>query len=200
MILAPPEPYVRPPGIGASMVGTIAMANPYGDPVELWEELTGLRPPFAGSLDTRIGSALEPVIAQEWVALHGNGRTLEKGETVRHPEHDWAYATPDYTILEAGEARGLVEIKSCRYVSKPGGPHDLRPAYKLQLRWQLACRGLPRGEVFIHYMAAPKDQRFERIEVERDREIEAGLVELCRLFWRHVETKTPLPEQFHRAA
>lgn len=205
-----PAVYEPHPGIGASKVGVILGASPYCTPAELRDELIGLRPEFTGNLDSDIGNALEPVIARHGARRYG--WILGREKSKQHPEFPWAWASPDYLIL--GENPGVLEVKNKRFNAKPGGPHDLRPCFRFQVRWQLACRDMERGFALIHYMAeGNEEKRFECLEVKRDREIEEGMIAVVGLFHANVEEcrallaagakpedLPPLPECFNRKA
>jgi predicted phage-related endonuclease len=173
------------------MLGTLMGANPWKSRDELAAEVLGLTPEFTGNFDTRMGDAAEPVIANEWATR--NNIPLVKGATIRHPEYDWAFATPDFLIIDPTvpgyppRITRILEIKNVRWRKKPGDAKDLRGSYIFQTRWQMACLGVEFGTVFIHYMAAPRDDQFEEINIVRDMSIEREMFRVAEHFWSEIK-------------
>ncbi len=98
-------------GLGASELPAILGLDPYRTEHEVWEEKTGLRPPFAGNARTRWGHRLEQAGITEW--LSANGGASHSGNTQPYRDHRWPHlwATPDGMGIPEPGTRVGIEVK-----------------------------------------------------------------------------------------
>lgn len=196
MSLTAAQHAMRMTGIGASEIGTVAGLVPYARPIDVWLVKRGLREPFEGNQATRMGTALEPVIANIYAAEYlGPGeRVVQPSEawpdavdgTLRHPDHPWVLASPDRAVMVGGKVVRLVEIKTAgpRTAYLWGDAHDAVPnGYRAQVEWQMAVTGVPVVDLVV--LLAGEEVRAYRIE--RDPELWEYLLSIGRDFWRRVQ-------------
>lgn len=175
----------RATGIGASEIAAILGLSPWTTPLDIYLRKAGLvEESGEGNQYTKWGLMLEPVIAQAYteetgIELIGDGR-----ETFTHPEYDFALCTPDRI---AADRSRVVEIKTTRFTSndrlaeKWGEPGtDQIPEYYLtQVAWQMAVLDIDVADLAV--LIGGSD--FRIYTVNRDRELEATLLDVARRFW-----------------
>jgi putative phage-type endonuclease len=118
---------------------------PYGSPFSVYRDKQG----FKQDVQTEAmehGLGLEEYIAHWWARK--NGKEIRKSEFMRHPDHAWAAATPDYEIV--GEDAYL-ECKNVSYwVGRdfgPAGSDELPDWFVTQGQWQMGIGAKSK----IHY-------------------------------------------------
>lgn len=136
----------RNSGVGSSDVGAILGVNPYRTGVDVWLEKRGLVPSFTGNEATKWGAVLEPIVAAEW-ARRRPGVRFERPGLVRHPQHAWAFCTPDRIAVMPDGTRMLVECKTAGLRQAPRWANDVPPEYLAQWTWQAWLCALPAGDV-----------------------------------------------------
>lgn len=178
---------IRATGIGASEIGVIAGLSKFSTPHELWARKCGLLPPVEETMPMRVGNALESAIGNLY--SQETGAVLLPADTTRHPEHAFVLATPDRWI--EGQ-RKLVEIKTVgwRMAYDWGqGADEIPDYYRAQIAWQMLACDVDRCDV----AALIGGTDFRIYQFNRDRELEAALLNIGREFWGHVERMEPLP-------
>ena len=116
--------------------------SPYKCEADLADEKAGAEQPEP-SLRMRIGSAVQGLIGEEYSRRTGRRVQAVHG-MVRHPDVEWAAASPDFRVV--GDKR-LVEAKrsASRTRFADGVPQDI----EAQVAWQLGCAGLPVADVAV---------------------------------------------------
>lgn len=198
-MLTPAQQEIRRRGLGSSDVGAVAGLSPYAGPLDVYIVKRGLAEvPETDAM--RIGTALEPVIADLYAREHE-----APGEAVKtpaemwgpralhgilvHPTEPWALASPDRVVSAADQRHTparLVEIKSVAWRSAHhwGEAHDDVPAwYRAQVAWQMAVTGV--GVCDLVALIGGAELRVYRIE--HDPDLAAMLFDVGRAFWRRVE-------------
>lgn len=132
----------------------------------------------------RIGSAIEPLILEEYEAATGS-RAVRYRAMVRHPQFEWAAASPD--ARRVGERR-LVELKwtTSRTRFADGLPRDV----EAQVAWQLGCTGYPVADVAV----LTPDGLLPLFEVEADPAVFADLIDVAADFRRRLAEGGPFAE------
>ena len=90
--------------LGASDVASALGHNPYKSKAQLAGEIWEMVPPFQGTLATRVGEHMEPLVLHEVnrSCLEGGSPFVNHGETVVHSEIPWLICHPDgYRIQNA---------------------------------------------------------------------------------------------------
>lgn len=189
MTLSAEQMAVRATGIGASDIGAVAGLSPYASPMDVWLVKRGLAEVPQTDAMAR-GHQLEPAVASMYEAEHlAPGEALRHpAGTLRHPRYPWALATPDRLVVDplADATVRLVEIKAVGWRSARywGAEHDeVPPWYRAQIAWQMAVTGVEACDLAA--FIGGEELRVYRIE--RDREMEAALLQIGRDFWRCVE-------------
>lgn len=135
--------------ISASKISAIVGLNPWQSAFSLWHEMKGNVPrPAAGDVQKR-GHYLEPAICAWFVDQHDTWTTDRIATTWRHPEHQWATASPDarITCSDIPEIRFL-EAKSSG-TTDDWTPTDIPPGYRAQVMWQLFVTGARTAHVAV---------------------------------------------------
>jgi putative phage-type endonuclease len=127
--------------ITSTDIPVILGLSPYKSEATLAREKLGIVEPTEQTLVMRVGLALEPVIQEEYERRTGV-KLRRFHAMVRHPEIEWAAASPDW---RRQGARYLVEGKysTARRWDGSGLPQDV----EAQVRWALGCSGYPVAEV-----------------------------------------------------
>lgn len=202
----------RRKGITGTDVAAILGLNPWKKPIDVQMDKLGKSQAIPTNARMLIGQHLEPTMREDYAERHGV-YVAEPG-TVTHSEHDWARGTPDgiaypknnqrasHRLTDAGrvvhyteelEAIEGVEFKvvgerSARFWGEPGT--DEVPAYvHVQCDWYMFITGIDRWRV-----VAKMDLEDYEYVIERDKKLEATMVEQAREFWeRHVLAEEPIP-------
>ena len=122
--------------ITATDISVLLGINPYRSEQDLADEKRGIAEPFETNIRMRIGTALEPLIADEYT--RATGRKLRRYHgLLTHPTVTWAGASPDFGVI--GERR-LVETKwtGSRARFADGLPQDI----EAQAMWQMFVTGI----------------------------------------------------------
>lgn len=195
--------------LGASDIGAVAGLNPYKTALDVWAEKTGVavQPDDAARARMRTGIVLErPVLEQ----LYGPVQpcALAYPGTLRGAE-PWIAATPDAVATPPGDVwrrdrtpnprAWAVEVKivGLRAAARwDDGGGEVPPEVYCQAQWQLGVLGLPRAHV-----VALLGTELRIVEIARDEDALAGLVDIGRDFWRRsVEGgEMPAPDGSERA-
>lgn len=180
----------RRQGIGASEVGAILGLNRYKTALDVYLDKLGLTPPSEDSEAAEWGHRLEPVIAEKYAARHPEV-SLQESDTVAHPEHSWALATPDRVVL-GGKKRKLVEIKTRedRTAGEFGEPgtDQVPDEVLVQCQWQLFVTGAEEVDVAL----LVNGRRFSIYTIPADPELQQHTFDIVEGFWtRHVLAQVP---------
>lgn len=170
--------------ITSTDIPVILGLSPYKSEATLAREKMGEAQPIEETLVMRVGTALEPVIRDEYERKTGVGLTRYQG-IVMHPQIEWAAASPDW---RRKGARYLVEGKYSTSKRWDGNkpPDDV----EAQVRWALGCTGFPVGDV------ARIDGRELYISdpIEHDSNVFDGLVKIAEDFRRRLREGGPFAE------
>lgn len=177
---------VRRGGIGSSEIAAICGLSEWASPLTVWLSKTG-QGSVSNALPLRIGSQLEPLIADLYTET--TGEALTNPNTVyRSARYDWQLATPDRVRLSDG---GIVECKNAYLSTGWGdeGTDQIPQEYICQVQWQMDAMGVE----FAH-VAAITGRRFGIYVVTRDDDLCDALREAAERFWTdHVLTGTQPP-------
>lgn len=180
-------------GIGASDVGAILGFSKWRDHLEVWAEKTGRAPSRDSTLRMRLGTALEPFIAEEFERATAL-RLVDPGATAvyQHPEVSYFRCTPDRLVL--GPDSIPVELKSVHPFQADDWEAPWAPLeYQAQLQFQMLILGAKRG-----YLAGMTDEEILVRPFERNQRFVGQMVERLHEFWRWVERDEEPPADWNR--
>ncbi len=170
----------RQSGIGGSDIGAILGVSPFKSPVDVYLAKTAPNPEEEKNELFYWGHALEAPIADRF-ALDHRIQVIRPQEIARHPEHEWMVANLDGII--PGDPAGVLEIKT---VSAFGGrdwgvegSDDVPLAYVAQVAWYMAVMDFPYAKIAALFGG----NDYREFHVDRDRDLEAILIEKGREFW-----------------
>ena len=168
---------MRRTGVTASELPVITGNRP--GLVELWAYKAGLiereDPDPATQELFDIGHALEPVIADLYTGKTGR-RVKRVTQMLRHPRHDWLFASLDRVSAEAGE-RIIVELKWAPHRRWDAGDETVPADVQDQVQAQMLVSGYPMAHV-----AVLMGGRLDWHEVPADPEYQAALLTLAERF------------------
>lgn len=176
----------RERGIGASQAAAALGMSEWQSRIGLWAEKLKLVPPQPESLPMRIGSALEPLIAQLYTEQTGV-KVRRVNHLRQHPVHDFMLASID---RRAG--RRLVELKYSHRGAGYGEPgtDEVPNEVLVQVLHQMAVMDVDEADVAV-VVGGARDVRI--YPVRRDPGTEAAIVEREAEFWDHVLSRTEPP-------
>lgn len=190
--LSEKQQQLRQQGIGASEVFDVVNGG-----IVTYARKVGEADPFEGSSLTEFGHRVERVIGEAWAERHPGVRIYTPG-TLRHPQHDWALASPDRVVAPVGQGRparetwrSLLEIKTVFFSgSEYGeGADEVPEKHLLQVQWQLEVVGIEEAT-----LVALVNGDYREYPIRRDREMGDMLLEVVGRFWReHVLARVPPP-------
>ena len=181
---------VRKSGIGSSDAAAALGLNPYQSALELWLLKTGQDQdlpkddPNDDSSPMYWGSMLEHIVAAHYTKRTGR-RVRKVNAVLQHPEHPWMLANLDREVVGSDE----VQILECKTAGINGAKlwKDGVPEYvQLQVMHQLAVTGKRAADVAV--LLGGQELQIHRIE--RDEAMISQLIQLERLFWDCVESRT----------
>lgn len=176
----------RGPGLGASMAGACLGVSPYLSPIGAWLDLKGRERKPAGE-PAEWGNILEPVVRGYFGARHGVTIHVPTA-SLYHPEHDWLRATPDGTF----DPDDLLQVKtvdarlSWHWGLNPR-ERSAPPHYRVQAVVEMAVTGRSRNT----FAVLCGGNTYWEVVIERDRELEAAVVERLAAFWSSLQADEP---------
>lgn len=200
MGLSPAQLEQRKKLITASDAAAILGLSPWRSAIDVWNEKVGEGSSFSGNFRTRRGHAIEPLLL-EWLAEQIAPLVVRPAgdTTLTHPILSWLGATPDALVFEnEGDERpiALGEAKSTGLIDHwrdEDGEPKVPDYYHPQVVVQMAVVGVPRTYV-VAEMIDPRESEPWLIEVERDAELEAIVLEELDGFRRkYIDTGRPPP-------
>lgn len=173
--------------IGGSDAGAVVGLDSYKSPYSLWAEKTGRVPEFAGNITTRVGSYLEPLVADMFMEQTGK-KVRNKNAMLVNDKYPFACADLDRVVC--GE-KALLEIKTTN--SFPA-MRKVRGGEFPDRWWCQVSHYMAVSELEKAYLAVLVNCReYYMFELERDDSEIGALMDAEREFWERVKTDTPPP-------
>lgn len=173
----------RRTGIGSSDVAAILGLDPFRTPIDVW--LSKTHPEYVDeqaekSLAVRLGTKLEPLVAELYAEATGRSLDYREGWIFRHPKFPELICTPDR--LAKGERR-VIEIKAEIYKDCFGdaGTDQVPDNYLAQVAHQLSVLDFNAADVALLHLPP----RLGIYPVARDQELEQTIIDRCREFWHN---------------
>lgn len=191
---------LRSQGIGASEIAAVVGLDPY-DPhaLKLYQRKVG-GDSFAGNRVTAWGNRLEPVIRE--VTAEQTGLVILPSQTLQHPKHKIAIATPDGLVYDNGNRLvGVHQIKTTSNREEWGEPGtDEVPERTIaQVTWELlvvrGVTGVDVSHAYVTPLFLGEDFRRSKLPVyivKWDAEFAGSLLASATAFWeKHVAPRIP---------
>ncbi len=176
----------RRDGIGSSDAPVVLGESPYRSALELWAIKTGMVPEPDPDADTarlfRIGHLMEPVLRQLYADATGR-RVTRVNRMLRHPSLPWMLAS-----LDGRSGRRLVECKWTNSRRWSATTDPVPGDVMAQVQHALAVSGLDVADV-----AVLRGSDFRVVEIPRDDEVIAAIIDEERRFWECVERRERPP-------
>lgn len=158
------EPWLaaRADALGGSDIAAVMGLSPFESRFSLWHRKAGRLGPVPQNDEMYWGTALEPVIRDEFARRHPE-LTVEPTGTWRNQERPWQIGAPDGLI-----GADLLEVKTARYDDDWGEPGtDAVPVYyRAQVLWYLDCLGARRCHIAV--LITGSDYREYCVEFDDD--------------------------------
>jgi putative phage-type endonuclease len=196
--LSPEQIEQRKRLITASDAAAILGLNPWRSPLDVWaSKVHEDAKPIRQNFKMRRGHAVEPLLL-EWLGeQRAPLRVVPAGDkTLTHPLLTWLGATPDGLVYDGDALKANAEAKSSGAVEHwqdEAGDPQIPDYYHPQVVVQMAVTNAPSTLVVAEILTdrGPESEPWI-IEVERDRELEAIVLEELDDFRRkYIETRTP---------
>jgi putative phage-type endonuclease len=186
------EPWLqwRKTGIGGSESGSVMGVNPYCDAYELWQRKLGLLPEVQVNDAMQRGHDLEPVARQ--IFEIETGIKMPPACYEQLGTYSFLHASLDGISIDE---RLILEIKCPGLKTHSEAlSGKIRPYYYSQIQHNLVTTG---AELCYYFSYTDVDdvEPWKIIEVTRDEEYIARLIEREKRFWNCVLTETP-PDEF----
>lgn len=196
-------------GIGGSDVAAICGLSPFKKPIDVFVEKTA-EGDVADEEPTdaqRFGALLEPIVADEYQRRHADKTVIGPFDTCVHPSRPWHLFSLDRVVIPPG-GRTLVDlpltsppppelIDRVLEIKTAGlgtfrsfgddGSDDLPEHVICQVVWYLSGVDVNNADV----AALLNTSDYREFHVERDRELEAYLLEEAEAFWFKVQANEP---------
>lgn len=172
-------------GVGGSDAAAVLGLSPYATPLTVWLEKTGQVIPEDISDKPAVywGTALEPIIAEEFVRHHQTWRVRRKNALLRSREHPFMQASLDREVTDERGRKGVLEIKTCGAHRKGDWDDGIPDYYMPQPIHYLAVTGYE----FYAVAVLIGGQEYREYIYERDQEDVEFVIRREREFWDMVE-------------
>ena len=174
----------------ASKVPAMLGLSPWDSPLSMWLKMAGRAPWDAESQAMRRGTMLENAVLDWWLADNPEAVEVERQPWCQLIDEDWCGATPDMSILGAGDDVEFVDAKTT--TDDEEAWWDGPPAHYLtSSMWQLAMA--PHVQRVHLAVLFGRRLTLRTFTVERDDELCGALIDRAREFYNSLAADTPPP-------
>lgn len=178
----------RKRGIGGSDASVVCGINRYKSPVELWMDKTGQLPYQETGEAAYWGTQLEGIVRAEFTKRTGIEVQIVK-QLLQSVENPFMLANLDGLCRHPDYGNCIFEAKTAT-AYKVGEWDDTIPdEYQLQIQHYTAVTGF--RAAFIAVLIGGNTFKWKL--VERDDELISMLISFEKVFWQHVQARTPPP-------
>ena len=183
----------RSSGVGASEAAAACGLSKYDQTVELYLRKIGEAPAVETTEEMLFGTCIEAGGIRFFSELN-NIPVRYPLPTVRHPEHPFVLATPDFEITpeEGGEFKSM-SWQLARQVDQYGLA-EVCPQYILQAQQQMAVMGWK-----VVRLVALVERKLREWPIERNDRLINMMIEREAVFWDHVTRRVPPDIDFSKA-
>jgi predicted phage-related endonuclease len=200
-------------GIGGSDIAPIVGKIPSfhkRDATTVYLEKIGSRPQFQGNKATRWGTIHEESLIKEYLTNHPDITmfTMPRGQTIRHAEYPFIFATPDGICFDKEGNAYIFEAKTSRYPSnKEGarwgeeGTQTIPDNVHCQIAWYnmvLSSWGTQLGDSEVYVLIGGSDDCL--YSIDRDENFEQALLQSGIEFWEKNVLGKVAPDPSHTEA
>ena len=140
--------------VGGSNIAAITGQPGYESAYSLYLRLTGKLPPLEDTPEMRWGRELESRVAAMFADEHEEYEVVETGRW-HHPEHDFLIASPDRILIQDGEPKAVLEIKTSdigmRHLFGEEMTDQIPIQYLCQVIWYMGMLNLPLCHVAVYF-------------------------------------------------
>ena len=185
--------------VGGSNIATILNVAPhdYDSAHSLCLRLMGELPPKEDSDVMRWGRELESRVADMFADGHEEYEVVTHG-IVTHHDHDWMVASPDRILLQDGEPKSVLEIKtadiSTRHEFGRSMTDEIPIHYYCQVVWYMGMLNLPDCYVAVYFRQSGRKAfaDYQEYRVEANPQQFELMVQRAVEFWNnHVVPRIP---------
>ena len=177
----------REGSLGSSDAPVVCDVSPYKSPQVLFYQLHGELERYSEDETEaqEFSFLMEPVLAQ--IFTKRTGLKVRRSPPRRHSQYPFMTANLDYEIVGDARGPGVLELKMRDRSQLPLWEHGIPDDIHLQVAHQLAVTNREWARVTVGF----GNQCVRIYEVERDKELEAYLIEIERRFMVLVEKGEP---------
>ncbi len=178
--------------VGASEIALAVGVSRWGGPIDLWLRKTGRAEEEGENPRAAVGLRAEAVLFRWWLEDTGADEAMCRvGQSVRHPQYNFAGCTPDIVIDEHDKpCARLMQMKCVGAHMAQFWPDEFMPAdVECQTQYEMECTGARSTDVSAWLGGTD----FRILTIERDAEFGAMLIEGARSFWQCVQSDEPPP-------
>jgi putative phage-type endonuclease len=171
----------RRSGLGGSDVAAILGISPFNTALDVWLDKRGEKPDLEQTEAMWWGHALEDAMAQRY-ALETGSTCINPSRIFRHREYDFLLGTPDRLVVNfSGEVvRGLeIKVPGSRDGWGEPGTDEVPDYYLVQCCHYMAVCDVNAWDVAAFFGV----RDFRRYTLERDRDLEAGIIPRLVEWW-----------------
>lgn len=172
--------------IGGSDIAAVMGMSRWKTQLQLWLEKTGeVEPADLSQVEAvQLGSELEEFVAQKFAKETGK-QVRKQSKMYVHKDYPYMAAHIDRLITGTDE---ILECKTCgSHKKEEWQSDDIPKEYVLQVIWYLGITG--KKKAYIAVLIGGQSFKYKTIEF--DKELFDVMVDMAKLFWNAVQTKTP---------
>jgi len=182
----------RTTGLGSTDVAAIAGIHPYLTAHDIYLLKTKQTPPPEMNEAMSWGLRMEDPIAAAYSDRHNKGLFRPDPPVVVHPDHDWAFCSPDFymdTLKEIGCERVIVEVKTAglfansSHTRKRWENGGLPAEYRAQCVWQAFCHAGRVTQVDVAAFVSGLGYEERTLDMAEHKGMADALFETAHKFW-----------------
>ena len=189
---------LRMTGIGGSEIGAVAGLNPHASPLDVFLKKRGIVEDTEATEAMELGNELEQAVLRRAAAREKFLLVAERPTTMVDARNPIVMATPDGLGFPSG---GVVDrVCEAKVTSQrpdegawgPDGSDAVPETYLCQVAWEMRAANVEIGILAALFLRPKGGPELRVYRFQRDRELEAGLIETANRFWTdHVLTGNP---------
>lgn len=183
----------RRKGIGGSDASIVMNQSPWNTPLGLYQDKIGAASeiPDDDGVPLEVGTLLEPLVAKLFAEETGY-QVWKDTNMYRHPLYPFMQVNLDYRVTLSDGRNAILECKTGSVYNKDDWADGKVPLhYETQCRHEMAVMDI--DIIFIACLLGNTKSGFSYTTIERDKNLEAELIQQEKDFWEYVENRNPPP-------